>query len=151
MKSTIKIILLAIAAIITSSCDLGDTPPPSGGVKGIETVAGIVSNENGDPLEGIKIEIYYDKALKELYPDTLSWHDHILYTDNEGHYYQIRDVRPDIDTFDIYVVATDTAGIYDRQVKRGVMRYYSSPIWENGFHDISANAEVNFVLTKAIK
>ena len=148
MKITIKIIILIITSIIALGCECQPNTPPPSDVKGIETVSGFVSNENGDLLEGIKIEIYYDEALQELYPDTLSWHDHILYTDNEGHYYQIGDVRLDIDTFDIYVVATDTAGIYDRQVKKGIMRYYSSPIWENGFHDISANAEVNFVLTK---
>jgi hypothetical protein len=162
MKTTIKILLLTTIMTINLGCE-NATPPTSGG-PGIETVAGFVSNENGDPLEGIRIEIYYDKALQEHYPDGNYWYDMsdedkkkyadkepITYTDKEGRYSQSRSPRVGQDTFDIYVVAIDTAGVYERQVKKGVIRYWGSPIWENGFHDISGKAEVDFILTPSKK
>ena len=36
----------------------------------------------------------------------------------------------------------------ERQIKKGVIRYWGSPIWENGSQDSSGRAEVNFVLTR---
>ena len=162
MKTTIKFILLINIIIINLGCE-PITPPPSG-VSGIEHVDGVVSNENGDLLEGIRIEIYYDEALQEHYPDGNYWYDMsdedkkkyadkepIIYTDKEGHYSQSRSPRVGQDTFDIYVVAIDTAGVYERQVKKGVIRYWGSPIWENGSQDRSGLAKVDFILTKSTK
>lgn len=161
MKTTIKFLLLITIMILNLSCENQISPPSS--VSGIEHVDGVVSNENGDLLEGIRIEIYYDEALQEHYPDNYWYNmsdedkkkyadkEPITYTDKEGRYSQSRSPRVGQDTFDIYVVAIDTAGVYERQVKKGVIRYWGSPIWENGFHDISGKAEVDFILTPSKK
>ena len=34
----------------------------------MEGVAGVVSNENGDLLNRIQVEVFYDEELKEYYP-----------------------------------------------------------------------------------
>jgi hypothetical protein len=159
MKTTIRFILLINIIIINLGCET--KTPPQSGVSGVEHVSGLVSNENGDPLESIRIEIYYDEALQEHYPDGNYWYDMsdedkkkyadkepIIYTDKEGRYSKGRSPRVGQDTFDIYVVAIDTTGVYERQVKKGVIRYWGSPIWENGSQDSSGRAEVNFVLTR---
>ena len=166
MKTISRFMLLVAIMIVGFGCEHGpDTPPdtpPSGG-PGIETVAGVISNEDGEVLAGIQVDVYYDEGLTHHYNDEewnawnaltdqeqieYAYHNPIRYTDKEGHYQFAKDPRYVEKPIDIYVVATDTAGIYETQVQHGQIEYWKSPIWADGHQDSSGRATVDFVLKK---
>ena len=158
MKTISRFLLLMVVV----STNFGCTPIPSG-EPGIETVAGVISNEDGEVLAGIQVDVYYDEGLTHHYyaeewnawnaltdKEQIEYADHnpIRYTDKEGHYQFAKVPRYVEEPIDIYVIATDTAGIYESQIQKGQIEYWKSPIWENGHQDASGMARINFVLKK---
>ena len=142
MKTTIKILLLTAIMTINLGCE--NATPPTSGVSGLEGVYGVVSNVDKEPLEGIMVEAYYDKELTKCYPEE---EKRTIYTNSEG-FYSIRyGARGGLDSLEIYVKASDTTGVYETQIQKGVIRY-SKIIWEHQPYDISGDAKVDFVLTK---
>ena len=120
-------------------------------------------NEDGEVLAGIQVDVYYDEGLTHHYyaEEWNAWnaltdqeqieyayHNPIRYTDKEGYYQFAKDPRYVEKPIDIYVVATDTAGIYETQVQHGQIEYWKSPIWADGHQDSSGRATVDFVLKK---
>ena len=106
-----------------------------------ETVTGMVTDEKGIPLQGILIVKYYDQDLQEkarAFPD--------VYTNTEGEYILKDHSRytANVKTKDFYLVATDTAGIYQRQIVKATMTYDFRP----GDSDAVGSAEVNIVMVK---
>ena len=159
MKTISRFLLLMVIV----SIGLGCTPTPSAG-PGIETMSGWVRNENGELLAGIRVEAFYDEGLTKHYPASVwdSWflavenlgkelagEEPVVYTDEEGFYYITADTPPSLKegTLDLYVVATDTAGIYETQIQKGQIEFYSVK-WEDGSTDSSGQGTVNFVLKK---
>ena len=70
MKTISKFMLLVGIVVVGFGCEHGpDTPPdtPPSGVPGIETVAGVISNEDGEVLAGIQVDVYYDEGLAHHY------------------------------------------------------------------------------------
>ena len=158
MKTISRFLLLMVVV----STNFGCTPPPSG-APGIETIAGVISNEDGEVLAGIQVDVYYDEGLTHHYyaEEWNAWnsltdeeqieyayHNPINYTDKEGHYQFAKVPRYVEEPIDIYVIATDTAGIYESQIQKGQIEYWKSPIWEDGHQDASGMARINFVLKK---
>ena len=149
MKLNITIILVAIIAISIGCEPQINTPtdpdePQTNFCPGMTAVTGTVSNEQGVALEGIMIEVFYDESLTEQLPYGSKWP---VFTNKEGKY-SIGTGGCKSDRTYMYAVATDTTGIYESQVKRGVLDFWYSPIWENGKQDISAHTIINFVLKK---
>ena len=145
MKTTIKFLLMITIMILNLSCE-NKTPPPSG-ASGMEGVYGVVYNVNTEPLEGIMVEAYYDKELTKRYPEDEGG---TIYTNSDG-FYSIRyGARGGLDSLAIYVIASDTTGVYETQIQKGVIRY-SKIIWEHQPYDISGNAKVDFILTTSTK
>lgn len=158
MKTISRFLLLMVVV----STNFGCTPIPSG-EPGIETVAGVISNEDGEVLAGIQVDVYYDEGLTHhYYAEEWAWWNSLTdeeqiehavanpinYTDKEGHYQFAKVPRYVEEPIDIYVIATDTAGIYESQIQKGQIEYWKSPIWENGHQDASGMARINFVLKK---
>lgn len=158
MKTIGKFLLLMVVV----STNFGCTPIPSG-EPGIETVAGVISNEDGEVLAGIQVDVYYDEGLTHhYYAEEWAWWNSLTdeeqiehavanpinYTDKEGHYGFAKVPRYVEEPIDIYVIATDTAGIYESQIQKGQIEYWKSPIWEDGHQDASGMARINFVLKK---
>ena len=56
--------LLTLLAIIICSCEPIVVTPPV--VQGLEGVYGTVYTINAEPIEGIMIEVYYDKRIQGL-------------------------------------------------------------------------------------
>ena len=141
MKTSIKIFLFVIIAIIGFGCESNNPPT---GVPGLESVFGVVTNENGELLEGISIEAYYDKETTKCYPED---DQETVYTDKNG-CYSIRNIaRFGVETLTVYVVAIDTTGIYEKQLQEGQIKY-STITWENDRQDVGGAVKVNFVLKK---
>ena len=158
MKTIGKFLLLMVVV----STNFGCTPIPSG-EPGIETVAGVISNEDGEVLAGIQVDVYYDEGLTHhYYAEEWAWWNSLTdeeqiehavanpinYTDKEGHYQFAKVPRYVEEPIDIYVIATDTAGIYESQIQKGQIEFWKSPIWEDGHQDASGMARINFVLKK---
>ena len=158
MKTISRFLLLMVVV----STNFGCTPIPSG-EPGIETVAGVISNEDGEVLAGIQVDVYYDEGLTHhYYAEEWAWWNSLTdeeqiehavanpinYTDKEGHYQFAKVPRYVEEPIDIYVIATDTAGIYESQIQKGQIEYWKSPIWEDGHQDASGMARINFVLKK---
>ena len=162
MKTISRFLLLVAIVVVGFGCEHGPYTPPSG-EPGIETVAGVISNEDGEVLAGIQVDVYYDEGLTHHYyaeewnawnaltdKEQIEYADHnpIRYTDKEGYYQFAKDPRYVEKPVDIYVVATDTAGIYESQIQKGQIEYWKSPIWADGHQDASGMARINFVLKK---
>ena len=158
MKTISRFLLLMVVV----STNFGCTPIPSG-EPGIETVAGVISNEDGEVLAGIQVDVYYDEGLTHhYYAEEWAWWNSLTdeeqiehavanpinYTDKEGHYQFAKVPRYVEEPIDIYVIATDTAGIYESQIQKGQIEFWKSPIWEDGNQDASGMARINFVLKK---
>ena len=157
MKTIVKILVLITAIFVGYGCE-----PPSGGVPGIETVSGTIRNEDGEVLAGIQVDVYYDEELKRhYYAEEWEWWNSatdeermeyadlnpIHYTNVNGYYEFWKNPQYTEEPTDIYVVATDTTGIYETQVKKGQIIYWSVT-WKNGRTDTSGSGDVNFVLKK---
>jgi len=140
MKTSIKIFLFVIIAIIGFGCESNNPPT---GVPGLESVSGVVTNENGDLLQGIKIEAYNDEQLTDLYSPI--GYPNNVYTNEQGYYKYSRVSRTGLEVCDVYVVAIDTAGIYEKQVTKGQIEYVVVPIVDNQI-GVTGSATINFVL-----
>ena len=149
MKTISKFMLLVAVVAVGFGCEpLPNTPDiptlPDDHVPGLEGVTGVVSNENGDLLKGIQIEVFYDEELKEYYPKKEKYY---VYSDEQGHYEVNQVARYGVDFLDVYVVATDTAGIYETQVQKGQIKFVKMQ-WEDGSYDVAGGATINFILKK---
>lgn len=143
MKTIVKILVLIATIFVGYGCDNG---PTGEGVLGMESVYGFVCNEDGERLAGIRVDVYYDKELTQHYPagDWKEWEnmseedkrdcpecEPITYTLEDG-YYGIAQLAHNIkNPLDLYVVATDTAGIYETKLQSGQMRYKWGGGWMN--------------------
>lgn len=161
MKTISRFLLLVAIVVVGFGCEHGPYTPPSG-EPGIETVTGVISNEDGEVLAGIQVDVYYDEGLTHHYyaeewnawnaltdKEQIEYADHnpINYTDVNGYYEFWKNPQYTEEPTDIYVVATDTTGIYETQVKKGQIIYWSVT-WKNGRTDTSGSGDVNFVLKK---
>lgn len=140
MKTISKFLLLAVIVVVGLGCE-----PHSSGAPGKERVEGIVTNENGDLLQGIKIEAYNDEQLTDIYSPIGYQNDEC--TDEKGYYRYSRVSRTHLEVCDVYVVAIDTTGIYERQVKKGQIKYVVVPIVDDQT-GVTGSATVDFVLKK---
>ena len=139
MKPKVLLSITALLAIIICSCEPIVVTPPV--VQGLEGVYGTVYTINAEPIEGIMIEVYYDKELTKRYPED---GQEAIYTDTEG-YYSLREIaRHGVDSLEIYVIASDTTGIYETQMQKGVIILNGG----DGSTGISGDTKVDFFLTK---
>lgn len=138
MKTISKILLFAAIVLIGTGCEQQSSSMP-----GKEHVEGIVTNENGDLLQGIKIEAYNDEQLTDLYSPI--GYPNNVYTNEQGYYKYSRVSRTGLEVCDVYVVAIDTAGIYEKQVTKGQIEYVVVPIIDNQI-GVTGSATINFVL-----
>lgn len=149
MKITLKILTLITIVLVYCSCNSPEPSnpqlPSTDSAQGYESVEGTISNEAGEPLKGIKVEAYYDAELTKGYP---AEKENTIYTDENGFYVLSQQPRYGIDSFEVYVVTTDTAGVYETQSQKGSAEYYNSTDWGGGTTDRAAHATVNFVLKK---
>lgn len=166
MKTIGKFMLLVGIVLIGMGCEHTPnipTPPDDMSCIGLEVVAGVVSNENGELLEGIRIDVYMNEKLTEYFLE--SWENWFamdeemqkeypekepnLYTAEDGSYAAAQPARAryGVDFLDVYVVATDTTGIYERQVKKGQIKYVVVPIVDDQT-GVTGSATVDFVLKK---
>lgn len=165
MKTISKILLIgAIIASIGVGCK-PNNPPTGQACSGQATIDGIVTNEDGDSLNGIRIDVYYDEQLLEHFPsqekydwwDTVSiehkqkypFDNPIHYTNYDGKagYYRVSTVAiVGIDVLDLYVVATDTAGVYETQMQQGSIKYKQMDVF--GYKAAVGSGTVDFVLKK---
>ena len=141
MKTIGKFLLLAVIVVVGFGCE-----PHSSGAPGKECVEGIVTNENGDLLQGIKIEAYNDEQLTDIY-SPIGYPKNDECTDEKGYYRYSRVSRTHLEVCDVYVVAIDTTGIYERQVKKGQIEYVAVPIVDKR-KGVTGAAIVDFVLKK---
>jgi hypothetical protein len=141
MKTIGKFMLLVAIVAVGFGCELH-----SSGVPGLERVEGIVTNENGDLLQGIKIEAYNDEQLTDIY-SPIGYPKNDECTDEKGYYRYSRVSRTHLEVCDVYVVAIDTTGIYERQVKKGQIKYVVVPIVDDQT-GVTGSATVDFVLKK---
>ena len=141
MKTIGKFLLLAVIVVVGFGCE-----PHSSGAPGKECVEGIVTNENGDLLQGIKIEAYNDEQLTDIY-SPIGYPKNDECTDEKGYYRYSRVSRRHLEVCDVYVVAIDTTGIYERQVKKGQIEYVAVPIVDKR-KGVTGAAIVDFVLKK---
>ena len=77
MKTIGRILVLgAIIASIGVGCK-PNNPPTGQACSGQATIDGIVTNEDGDSLNGIRIDVYYDEQLLEHFPsqEKYDWWD----------------------------------------------------------------------------
>lgn len=141
MKSVIKTLVLFATIVVGFGCDNSST---SGGVLGCESVEGYVRNENGEGLGGIRVDVYYDKELTQHYPQEIweswegmsedqkkerPWLDPVVYTLEDGSYGIAEVAFPIKNPLDLYVVATDTSGIYETKVQSGQLQYKWGAGW----------------------
>jgi hypothetical protein len=164
MKTIGKFMLLVAIVAVGFGCEHTPnipTPPDDMSCIGLEVVAGVVSNENGELLEGIRIDVYMNEKLTEYFLE--SWENWFamdeemqkeypekepnLYTAEDGSYAAAQPARYGVDFLDVYVVATDTTGIYERQVKKGQIKYVVVPIVDDQT-GVTGAATVDFVLKK---
>ena len=160
MKTISKFLLLAGIVLIGMGCEQQNRPME----RGMESVYGKVVNEEGELLQGIRVEVYYDADLKKPYPKSAwdAWFYHSeewreVYADQEpvGHtneegIYEVRQrarCSDALEACDVYVVAIDTTGIYERQVKKGQIEYVAVPIVDKR-KGVTGAAIVDFVLKK---
>ena len=165
MKTIGKFMLLVAIVAVGVGCEHTPnipTPPDDMSCIGLEVVAGVVSNENGELLEGIRIDVYMNEKLTEYFLE--SWENWFamdeemqkeypekepnLYTAEDGSYAAAQPAaRYGVDFLDVYVVATDTTGIYETQVQKGQIEFVKMQ-WEDGSYDVAGGATVDFVLKK---
>lgn len=108
-----------------------------------ETVEVFVTNELGNALQGIRVEVFLDEQLSEPF-DLRSYSinengEYILLiedekwflTDEDGHYSLVKASRWKKEApydIDIYAVATDPAEVYASQMKKGQLVYHESKV-----------------------
>ena len=147
MKARTYILVLMTIAFIVLSCDPQNEPstePEGNFVPGVTMATGTITNENGELLEGIMVEVFDDESLTHQLPYGGKWP---VFTNEDGIYTIGRGgCAADVDR--LYAVATDTTGTYESQVKMGELEFWYSPIWPDGTQDKSAMTIINFVLTK---
>jgi len=162
MKTISKILLLgAIIASIGVGCK-PNNPPTGQACSGLEHIEGIVTNEDGELLNGIRMDVYFDEQMLEHYPSQTEydWWDTVCveykkeypfqnpirYTDNDGHYIFSNTARIGIDTLYLYVVASDTAGRYETQIQKGYIKFRQVKVY--GHMEAVGGGTVDFILKK---
>ena len=144
-----------MCVILLSACNHNEEEPPVG-VMGLEHIDGYISDENGNMLKSIRVEVYLDDSLKIPYLESEYDLDslgnmvpvrarHITYTDEEGHYYR---GQPAIgpEKKDVYVVAIDTTGFYEPQTKKGQIEYTDIILPWNGGIGRTGGGRVDFTM-----
>lgn len=159
MKTSVKILLLVAISAMCMNCKKGNDPtdPSLGKVPGLEKIYGSVQDKDGKALEGIRIEVYYNEALTEHYPNN-DWYsmseeyrkehadkEPVGYTNQEGIYSVGTVARYDVKSLDIYVAAKDPKNVYPTQTKKGQI-IYEETVDETGRKLVTGMANLNFVL-----
>lgn len=131
MKKFNWCIATIMCVMLLSACDGEGTLHIA---QGLEHIDGCITDENGNTLKGIRVEIFLDDSLKIPYDEgfydvdslgNLTTENYALYTDSTGSYH-IQDVCRNIGEDlhkDVYVSVTDTAGVYESQTKKGQIEY----------------------------
>ena len=89
---------------------------------------------------------YNDEQLTDIY-SPIGYPKNDECTDEKGYYRYSRVSRTHLEVCDVYVVAIDTTGIYERQVKKGQIEYVVVPIVDDQT-GVTGSATVDFVLKK---
>ena len=128
MKETLHhIITITISLVLLYGCNIEDKDPPyiySAQPK--KHVEGYVKNTNNEPLEGIKIDIFYqddtditnlseediNRLLTVLNPVFYETEKEPLCTDTNGYYYISHISGLKNTKQPIFVIATDTSNVY---------------------------------------
>ena len=107
---------------------------------------GAVTNEMGSPLKSIKIDVFLDKEMSQRI--------FVNYTDTAGEF-TIWNAYPEYcegDTIYRYVVATDTTGVYQTQVKEVPCIFWEEKFYCHGKLDFwfagYYSKEADFVMQK---
>lgn len=159
MKAQIKLLFVFAMSLFFVNCNQTETNFPMVTVPGAESVHGKITNENGEPLDGIRIEVFCDANLTKHFVDngwdSMSEEDRkqftekepVISTDSEGIYYISQTARYGTDSLDVYVVAIDTAKIYQSQVQKGQIEYIKIE-GVNGHLLVSGEATIDVVIRK---
>ncbi len=155
MKKFNLCIILIMCIVLLSSCNHNEEEPPVG-VMGLEHIDGYISDESGNMLKGIRVEVYLDDSLKIPYLESeYDWDSlgnmvpvrarHITHTNEEGRYYR---GQPAIgpEKKDVYVVAIDTTEVYESQTKKGQIEYTDIILPWNGGIGRTGAGRVDFTL-----
>lgn len=120
-----KMFVLFLITILITCCGMPgilDWTPPT------EYITASVMNAEKEPLEGIKVEIFYDKEFSQ--PFDVNIYDYEegkhLFTDAFGSFSwgkTLPDSISYVEDKEIYAVVTDTTGIYKGQIKKGTLKY----------------------------
>lgn len=129
--------LLSVMMIVVTFVNC-DGKPEGPTVPAAESIEGYVTDEQGNALEGILVEIFLDEELKTPFDllyyginekgefELLESDVKALLTKEDGRYTQGQASswkKGDLYEKDIYVVATDPAEVYASQMKKGQLVY----------------------------
>lgn len=106
----------------------------------LESLTGVVTNEEGAALEGILMTAYLLDGT--VYNPTRD----AVYTDKDGLYGFSDLSRQLTEPLCLTIIAEDTLGIYEMQQKQGNIEYTDAPI---GYR--TGTGHLDFVLKKVIK
>lgn len=160
MNAKTKLFAITMLSLFCMGCKTTIQNPPAETVCGLESVVGVVTNESGEPLEGIRIEGYLDENLTKHYPSddwyllsdeektTYADKEPVLYTDKEGMYTMARVAQYGLTTLDVYVVAIDNSNTYKKQIQKSQIEYVEVIGTTEEQKLVGGSAEVNFVLEK---
>lgn len=120
--------VLGLCMVCLTGCHTDEETSPIPGASPAESVFGYITDEAGNPLEIIQIDAFLDEALIQSYSDGPKLP--LDYSDKDGYYafgqaseygYYLARELPLVK--DVYVVVSDTAGIYETQVQHIQMIY----------------------------
>lgn len=153
MKKFYWYIATIMCVVLLSACNGEDTLYIA---EGLEHIKGNITDENGNALKGIHVEVFLDELLKTPYDEgyydvdslgNLTIENYALYTDSTG-LYHIQNVCHNIGEDlhkDVYVTVTDTAGIYESQTKKGQIEYKVHHFTQNITRYVLSNNKCNYV------
>ena len=132
------ILIFVLSVLVLVACKSNEDEPHWD--QAHEIVSGVVSSEEGQPLQGIQIVKYLDEELQQicLISDE-------VYSNAEGKYY-IDDFSRSTtgDPTEFYLVVTDTTGMYQPQTIKAQMTYTYYPVQKQAVGGV----EVNIIMHK---
>lgn len=135
MKKKIYLVFLLLFVLVSVSCNKSPIEE-NGVVHAAEWITGYVTNEKGNALEGIRVEAYLDEQMTIPY---LYEGGKVVYTNENGEYTFIQASTwskiQEHSYKDVFVVVSDTSGIYAPQMQKGQIIYDELSGVGNGFLD----------------
>ena len=134
-----KNIILLIIGCVLLACKDQYSSSDEWCVRAHEEVTGVVTNEEGDPLQGILIKKYLDRDLSQ---EALNQK---IYSNAEGKYRlsELSRYTSDMEFSEFFLSVTDPANVYKSQIILVQVRYCLLK-----YHNMVGKAEVNIVMTK---